>query len=61
MRKLVREPGQYFSPTLHILHAKGSRNIELWDSKLDGSAVLGHFRISSLNIPDWKFIVALAR
>lgn len=33
MEKHVREPGKYFPPMLHILHAVGSRNSALWDSK----------------------------
>lgn len=50
MRKLVREPGQYFPPMLHILHILGSRNSGLWDSELDGSSDLGHCLVLSLSL-----------
>lgn len=48
MGKHVREPGNYFPPMLHILHAVGSRNSGLWESKLDGSLVSGDCLVLSL-------------
>lgn len=63
MRKHVQEPGKYFPPMLHILHAVGSRNSGLWDSKLGGSSVLGHCLVLScrwIKI-EWKSVNALVR
>lgn len=60
MEKHVREPGKYFPPMLHILHAVGSRNSALWDSETGRKRSFGplscHFDRLGSNGSLWKLL-----